>query len=300
MPIPFVDAHVHLWDLRHIRYPWLTPPFADGPNGSVESIAVDYGVAQYRADVARWNLVGAVHVDAGASPEEALRETEWLEGVANDTGLPSGIVAYAALEHPDADALLAAHAAHARVRGIRQIVNWHADPLRSYSAADITLDERWQAGFALLAKHGLSFDLQCYPAQMPALATMLARHGEVPVIVNHLGMPVLTDADGLAEWRRGMTALAALPQVAVKLSGMGFIDRDWTTDTVRPLLLETIDLFGTGRCLIATDAPTDKLFAPIDRYMEAYDAVTADFSDDERRDMFGRNADRVYRLGLGI
>src|SRR3546814_2632326 len=40
---PLVDPHVHLWDLAHIRYPWLMPPFdADNPNGSVEPIAVDY------------------------------------------------------------------------------------------------------------------------------------------------------------------------------------------------------------------------------------------------------------------
>jgi predicted TIM-barrel fold metal-dependent hydrolase len=23
--ILFVDAHIHLWDLGHVRYPWLTP-----------------------------------------------------------------------------------------------------------------------------------------------------------------------------------------------------------------------------------------------------------------------------------
>ena len=23
---PIVDAHMHLWDLDKIRYPWLTPP----------------------------------------------------------------------------------------------------------------------------------------------------------------------------------------------------------------------------------------------------------------------------------
>jgi len=41
--LPFVDAHVHLWDLKRIHYPWLTPPFgSDGPNGSVEAIARDY------------------------------------------------------------------------------------------------------------------------------------------------------------------------------------------------------------------------------------------------------------------
>jgi predicted TIM-barrel fold metal-dependent hydrolase len=299
--IPFVDAHVHLWDLSHIRYPWLTPPFsAEGPNGSAEGIARDYGVADYRAALAKWNVVGAVHIDAGAAPEDALRETEWLEAQADATGLPTAIVAFAALDDPAVEATLAAHAAHGRVRGIRQIVNWHSNPLRTYTPADATQDDRWWAGFGLLGKYGLSFDLQCYAGQMAGLAPLIERHPDVPVIINHVGMPVTGDAEGLTRWRHGMRVLSGMPHVSVKLSGLGFIYRDWTVERVRPILLEAIDLFGTDRCMVASDAPTDTLFAPIDRYMEAYYAVTAGFSDNERRALFGRNANRIYRLGLDL
>jgi predicted TIM-barrel fold metal-dependent hydrolase len=299
--IPFVDAHIHLWDLHHIRYAWLTAPFAeDGPNGSVEAIASDYSIADYRADLACWNVVGAVHIDAGADPTQALDETRWLETIAATDGLPSGIVAYAPLETSDVDTLLAAHAAHPHVRGIRQIVNWHADPQRTYTPSDITQDPQWQAGFVRLAAHRLSFDLQCYPAQMPGLAPLFARNPDVPVIINHLGMPVMSDPDGIAEWRAGLRALAAIPHVAIKLSGLGFLARGWTLDQVRPFILEAIDLFGPDRCLFASDAPTDKLFAPIDRYLETYHAIVADFTDDERRAMFAHNANRIYRLGLDL
>jgi len=299
--IPFVDAHVHLWDLSRLRYPWLTPPFSgDGPNGSVEAIARPYLPADYRRDAAAWNLVGAVHVEAGAAPADALAETEWLEGLAKAEGLPSGIIAFAALDDPNVETLLAAHAAHPRVRGVRHIVNWHADPRRTYMPRDVTGDAAWRAGFGLLAKHGLSFDLQCYPGQMAGLATLIARHPDIPVILNHAGMPVDTDAAGLGVWRAGMTALAALPHVAVKLSGFGFIHRAWTREQIRPYVLDTIDLFGPDRCLFASDFPTDKLFGSFDRHMEAYNAIVADFPEDHRRALFGRNADRIYRLGLGV
>lgn len=299
--IPFVDAHIHLWDLNHIRYDWLSPPFADdGPNGSVEPIAHDYGVADYRADLARWHVVGAVHVDAGAAAASALDETQWLGAQADQHGLPTGIVAFAALNDPAVDALLAAQAAHPRVRGIRHIVNWHSDAKRSYTPVDLTVDPQWQAGYGLLARHGLSFDLQCYPGQMSGLAPLIAAHPDIPVIINHMGMPVLTDPDGLDDWRRGMKALAALPHVAVKLSGMGFIRRDWTHETIEPLVRETIDLFGVDRCMFASDTPTDKLFAPIDRYMEAYHAIVADFPEADRRALFAGNANRLYRLGLDL
>jgi len=299
--IPFVDAHIHLWDLARLRYDWLTPPFFDaGPNGNVEAIARDYGVADYRADLARWNVVGAVHVDAGAAAASALEETVWLDGLAEAEGLPTGFVAFAALNDPDVDTLLGRQAAHSRVKGIRHIVNWHRDPNRTYGPVDLTVDPQWRKGYGLLAKHGLSFDLQCYPAQMPGLAGLIAAHPDIPVIVNHMGMLVPGDADGLGDWRRGMKALAAIPHVAVKLSGMGFIRRDWTRETIEPLVRETIDLFGVDRCLFASDAPTDKLFGPIDRYMEAYHAITADFPEADRRALFAGNANRLYRLGLAL
>ena len=299
--IPFVDAHIHLWDLNHIRYDWLSPPFSDeGPNGSVEAIAQDYGVAQYRADLARWNVVGAVHVDAGAAADSALRETQWLDGLARIEGLPTGIVAFAALNDPDADALLAAQAAHPRVRGIRHIVNWHGDPQRTYGPVDLTVDPQWQVGYALLGKYGLSFDLQCYPGQMQGLVPLIERQPDIPVIINHMGMPVLTDPDGLDDWRAGMKALSRLPHVAVKLSGMGFIRRDWSRETIGHLVRETIDLFGVERCMFASDMPTDKLFSPIDRYMEAYHAIVADFPEADRRALFGDNANRLYRLELDL
>jgi predicted TIM-barrel fold metal-dependent hydrolase len=299
--IPFVDAHIHLWDLANIRYDWLSAPFSDeGPNGSVEAIAKDYGVADYRADMARWNVVGAVHIDAGADPARSLDETRWLEGIADASGLPSAIVAFAALDDPQVEGLLEAHAGHRRVRGIRQIVNWHTNPMRTYTPSDVTQDDQWWAGFALLGKYGLSFDLQCYAGQMAGLAPLIERHPDIPVIINHLGMPVTGDREGITRWRHGLRALAAIPHVSIKLSGLGFIYRDWTEESVRPFVLEAIDLFGVERCMFASDTPTDKLFAPIDRYLEAYHAIAAGFSDDESRALFGRNANRIYRLGLDL
>lgn len=299
--LPFVDAHIHLWDLAHLTYSWLTGPFDDtGPNGSVEGIARTYLPADYRADARGWNVAGAVHVDAGAMPEHALAETEWLEGLSRDTGIPTGIVAFAALDDPEVERLLEAHAAHPHVRGIRHIVNWHADPRRTYTPRDVTRDAAWEAGFALLDKYELSFDLQCYPSQMAGLAAMIARYPETSVIINHAGMPVDTDPAGLALWRAGMRALAALPRVVTKLSGFGFVHRNWEPAQIRPYLLDAIDIFGTDRCLFASDFPTDKLFGTFDRHLDAYHAIVADFSEADRRDMFGRNANRVYRLGLDL
>jgi predicted TIM-barrel fold metal-dependent hydrolase len=299
--IPFVDAHVHMWDLSRIHYPWLSPPFRnDGPNGTVEPIARNYLLDDYFEDAKHWDFRGMVHVDAGAEASAALNETAWLEAMAGARGWPNAIVAFAALDDPHVERVLKAHAASPHVRGIRHIVNWHKDPARSYTARDVTSDPQWQKGFAALGRYGLSFDLQAYPGQFATLANLIARHPEIAVIVNHLGMPVISDTDGVSIWRNGMRALAASPHVSVKLSGVGFVRRDWTIELIRPFLLDTIDMFGPNRCLFASDYPTDKLFGSFDRHLDAYNEIVSGFSQEQRRDMFGRNAVRIYRMDIEL
>jgi len=299
----FVDAHVHLWKLDHLSYPWLTPPFSDdGPNGSVEPIARDYGLDDYFQDARGYNVTKIVHIDAGADAKDAMAETQWLQALADATarngegGYPQAIVGFAALNDPEVEGLLARHAQARHVRGIRHIINWHPDLKRTYTPRNLLDDPAFARGYALLAKYGLSFDLQIYPNQMTQAYRLAAAHPDVPVILNHTGMPVDRDAAGVAAWKSGMKLLATLPHVATKISGLGFIDRHWTEAAMRPVVLESIDTFGTERALFASDFPTDKLFNGYARQLDFYDGVTRDFSASERDALFAANAERIYRI----
>ena len=299
--VAFIDAHVHLWELGRLRYPWLSAPFSDeGLAGSVEAIAVSYGPRQYLEDARHWNIVGAVHVDAGADPADALAETEWLESLAKQTGVPTGIVAFAALNGPDVEAVLEQQAAHSRVKGIRHIANWHANGFYTYTSRNLLGDPDWVKGFALLERYGLSFDLQAYPGQLSQAAELAARHPGIPVILNHCGMPIPAEDPKRAQWREGMEALAAVPHASVKISGFGITHHGWTAQSIRPYVLDTIEMFGVERCMFASDFPTDKLYSEFDRLMGAYTDIVSDFSNDQRRALFAGNADRIYRLGLDL
>lgn len=289
---PFVDAHLHLWDRDRLRYPWLDDP-------GVAAIASTYTIADYRRETAAWNVVACVHVDAGADPAEGERETEWLAAVAREDGWPNAIVARVALEQGDVEERLAWQAARPGVRGIRHLVNWHpTDAARRAYPVDLTTDDAWRRGYALLRHYGLSYDFHGFPPQLPGLAEVAALHPDVPVVVNHLGLPIL--GDGLAAWRAGIAALAALPHVAIKLSGAGFVRSPFDPADFRDLVIEVIDRFGTGRVMVATNFPTDRLFAPLDTTLAAYEQILVGFSDDERRDLWGRNANRLYRLELDL
>ena len=82
----------------------------------------------------------------------------------------------------------------------------------------------------------------------------------------------------------------------VKISGLVMMDRQWTPDSLRPFVLQTIDIVGVDRCMFASNFPVDSLFADYTALWEALDAITADFSEEERRKLFRENAERYYRI----
>lgn len=296
-----VDAHMHLWDLAKIPYPWLTPPLqVGGVTGDVSPIAKTYLLDDYLRDASGAGddarIAKVVHVEAGADPAASLAETRWLQSVADTRGYPQAIVAHAELNNPNVEGLLEQHASHPNVRGIRQILNWHQDPGKTYTPRDLLPDPAWEKGYALLRKYELTFDLQIYPSQMAAAARLASRYPDTPVILNHAGMPVDRDPAGLQAWRMGMQTLARQPNIFTKISGLAMMDWHWTTESLRPFVLETVEIFGVDRCLFASNFPTDKLFGSFARQFAAYRAIVAGFSASERTRMFASNAERVYRI----
>jgi predicted TIM-barrel fold metal-dependent hydrolase len=296
--IRIVDPHVHLWDLSRARYAWLQDePLPNNPAGDMSPIAGrNYGLDDYRADTAGWRVDKIVHVECGLPRGEQLAETDWLQGLAADGGFPQGIVAGADLTDPDLDALLEAHTARPNVRGVRQIVCWHADPKKTYTSRDLLLDPAWEAGFARLAQYGLSFDLQLYPSQMTAAAALADRHPDIPLIINHAGLPADRDPAGMAVWRDGLRRLAARPQVSIKISGLGITDRAWTLQSISPVVRECIDVFGPERSMFASDFPVEKVHGGFDAFYAAFDAITRHFSADERSRLFAGTAEAIYRI----
>jgi predicted TIM-barrel fold metal-dependent hydrolase len=291
-----VDAHHHLWDLgRGSNYPWLQDtPSGEGLLGDIAPIARDYKLAAYRLDTSNSELVKSVHIEA--VPSDAVEETRWLHGVAETGGFPHAIVARVELQKPDAERMIAEHRRFANLRGIRHIVNFHANPKWSFTDHDFLQDEAWLKGFPLLKKYDLSFDLQLYPGQMKAAARLARDNPEIQIVVNHTGMPVERDAGGIAAWRNGMKALAACSNVAAKISGLGMVDHGWNTVSIRPFVLETIEIFGVDRAMFGSNFPVDRLYGSFDALYGAFEAIVAGFTEAEQAKLFHDNARRFYRI----
>ena len=296
--IQIVDAHHHLWNLERHFYPWLSPrPLPIAMAGDVTPIATNYSVDAFLADAKGQNLIKSIHVEAGFDYSKPLLETQWLQEVADANGFPHAIVAKAELQRPDVESLLAQHKAHANVRGIRHMVSWHRDPMKTFTdRPDLLRDEQWQKGFALLKKYDLSFDLQIYPSQMDDAVVLAQRHPDISIILDHTGMPVDRDGHSLDQWRRGLKQLGKLPNVTMKISGLGMFDHSWTVESIRPFVLQALDAFGTEKTMFASNFPVDKLYRSYGVTFDAFKAITRDFNASERKALFAGNAERIYRI----
>ena len=293
-----VDPHIHLWDLKTHHYPWLANP-GKSFVGDASELKHDYLIADLLGDADPVQVLKLVHVDANHDPADPVEETRWLQHVADNegNGLPNAIVAGADLSADNAQEVLEGHAAFANTRGIRQILNVHANPLYDYVGRHYMREPQWRKNFALLKRYLMSFDLQLYPSQMKEAAELAQEHPDTQFIVNHAGMFVdRSSVEGFRAWRDGLRTLAACPNVAVKISGLAMFDHQWSVESFRPYVLETIDTFGCERAMFASNFPVDRLFATYEGLWSAYASIVKDLRDTEKEALFKSNAERIYRI----
>ena len=67
-------------------------------------------------------------------------------------------------------------------------------------------------------------------------------------------------------------------------------------DRNRGVVLTVIDLFGVERCMFGSNFPVDSLCASFDEIYDGFDAITADFSINDRLRLFYDNAVRIYAI----
>ena len=318
--LAIVEAHHHLWEASELlpdigRY--LLPDFlADAASGHriVASVYVEAG-AMYRAhgpDALR--SVGEVEFANGMAAMSA-------SGIYGPTLACAGIVGFADLllgdgAAPALEALVAAGGG--RLRGIRFM--GASDPDRTLSVARrparLFGDPRFRAGFARLAPLGLTFDSWLFHPQLDDAVDLARAFPETTIIVDHTGGPVRLRAyaerpdEAYRDWRRGIAALAACPNVVMKLGGLGMrlfalppyegpeplsahLAAHW-----RPYVEPCIEAFGAERCMFESNFPVDRASGDYAVVWNAFKRLAAGCSADEKAALFAGTAKRVYRLDV--
>ncbi|HET6182651.1 MAG TPA: amidohydrolase family protein [Acetobacteraceae bacterium] len=312
--LPIIDPHHHLWDRPGSRY-YLDELLADTGSGH--------------------NVVATVFLQCfwayRTSGPEALRpvgETEFVAAIAAEaerrqakTRACAAIVGHADLRLGErVDEVLEAHVAAAggRFRGIRHGVARHPALLASISEPPplgLMADSSFRAGFAQLAKHGMSFDAWLYHTQLDELYDLARAFPGTPIVLNHVGGPLGVgpfqgkSAEVFATWQASMRRLAACPNVHVKLGGLAMAINGFDfhrqvlppssgelVNAWRPWMSACIELFGATRCMFESNFPVDKAMCSYPVLWNAFKRIAAGASADEKRALFHDTAARFYRI----
>lgn len=294
--IPLVDAHHHIW--RQADLAWLQGPPQPRIFGEYGALRRDYPIEEYLAEARAAGVVRSVYVQTNWPAGGELEEAIWVQSVADRHGFPHAVVGYADLAEASLGATLDLMMKHARLRGVRQQLHWHDNARYRFAARpDLMDDPAWRRGLGEVARRGLPFELQVFAPQMEAAARLARDFPQATFVLLHAGMLEDTSADGWARWRTGMRALASAPNVSVKLSGLGTFRRACSVDLWRPVIRETVEVFGPRRCMFGSNFPIEKLWTTYAEVVRVTTECLAGLSPEEQRAVLHDTADRVYRLG---
>lgn len=274
-----IDAHQHFWRYLPAEFPWIGPDMA--------VLARDFLPEDLAPDLAAAGFDGCIAVQA--RPCEA--ENELLLALAARHPFVRGVVGWLDLCAADAPAKVAALARHERFCGLRHLVQDEPD--------DAFLQRPdFRRGVAALADHGLVYDVLIHARHLPAATAFCAALPEVTFVLDHLAKPPIA-AGAQQPWERDLRALARLPHVTCKVSGLVTEARwhCWRAADFRPFLDAALDAFGPQRLLFGSDWPVCLLAAADHR---AVFDLTLDWAGqltaDERGALFGGNAARLYEI----
>jgi len=315
--LPIIDPHHHLWDTPQ-RGLYLLPELLADLGGGHNVVATVFLECQ------------AMFREGGPEELRPLGEVEFVNGIAamsasghyGKTRVCEAIIGWA-------DLMLGARAGEVlqaeitagggRFRGVRYGTSWDDSIVGRFVSRPIPPkrlgDPKFREGFAELGKLGLSFDSWHFHPQLPDLVDLARAFPDTTIIVDHVGGVLGVgpyagrSADILPVWRKSIAALAELPNVNVKLGGLGmtsfgfgFHERDTPpssqelADTWRPYVETCIEAFGPGRCMFESNFPPDKQSCGYTELWNAFKRITAGASADEKKALYSGTAARVYRM----
>ena len=276
-----VDAHHHVWDLSVREQTWMVGPEMDPIRRSFS--IEDLAPLAAAADVTSTVLVQTVGV---------VDETvEFLE-IAAGNDLVAGVVGWIDLTADDVATVLDGLLSRpdgSYLKAIRHQVHDEPD-------VDWLLRPDVQRGLAAIADAGLAYDLLTKTPHLPAAIQTARNLPQLSFVVDHISKPVI--GEPLDPWATQIRALAALPNVTCKLSGM-VTEAPW--DTWKPADLQpyadvVLEAFGPHRVMFGSDWPVCLLAASYAEVAQTAETLTHTLTEPEREAVFAGTATKTYNL----
>jgi L-fuconolactonase len=246
----------------------------------------DYLAATHKANVGK-----IVFVECGCAAAQSIDEAKWITEIATRETRLKGIVAQASVElGARVTGELTKLAKNPLVKGVRRNLQAETDPY-------FCLQPNFITGVRALAKYNFTFDLCIVHSQLPAVTQLAARCPEVFFVLDHCAKPAIRDQK-LDPWRKHLRELAALPNVACKISGLVTEANPvhCGAPDLQPYVRHALDCFGFDRVLFGGDWPVCQLATSYENWLAALKAILTDEPETNLKKLFQTNAERIYRV----
>jgi len=187
---------------------------------------------------------------------------------------------------------MSAFSTNQKLVGLRHVVQ--AEPQGFLDSEDFNLGMRTLRGTRLV------YDILIVERQLGEAIRFVDRHPQQVFVLDHIAKPKI-EAGELEPWSTQIHELSKRSNVCCKVSGMVTEDSwsNWSIDSLRPYLDTVVGAFGANRLLAGSDWPVCLVAANYMQWWQLLRDYFAPFSADERADIFGATAVRIYNLKTG-
>ncbi len=175
-------------------------------------------------------------------------------------------------------------------KGLRGLRIFTGGSTKEFDASELD-DPRAYPAWELLGELGLTMSIQTGPAGLGAVRALADRFPQVPIILDHLGRPDVTDGPPYAA-ARSLFDLADVPSIHLKLTPRIMGDSIKGVASPETFFPKLVDAFGAKRLAWGSNFPTSPgTLAEIKATAE--DRLKT-LSEDDRAWIFGKTAQVLY------
>ncbi|HMA51392.1 MAG TPA: amidohydrolase family protein [Magnetospirillaceae bacterium] len=265
-----IDAHLHLWRVGQNGCSW--------PGPDLPAIYRDFTVE----DAKKVTKAAGVEAVVLVQSQPCAADTDFLLKLAEGEKFIRAVVGWTDLLSPDAPARIAALARNKKLRGLRPMLQDLPDGWISSPGLDPAIEA--------MIEHDLAFDALVYTRHLPGLCRFAERHPALRLVIDHAAKPPIASGEKDA-WRNAIAALADLPQVQCKLSGL-LTEAGPRRDeaALAPYVEHLLVRFGASRLIWGSDWPVLTLAGDYAGWLTEARHLTGGTPGD----IFGGNALRFY------
>ena len=318
--IPIIDPHHHLWDVGFGRY-YIEELLEDINSSGHNIVSTVYIMSSSNTKI--YSKDGLEEFKPLTEIEFATSEGKRADLIPNNrVKVNASIVGSVDLTYGNKlQPVLekAVNISEGRLKGIRMLLASHTDPRISSGAVKsdlgLMLHPNFIDGAKCIQDANLSLDFWIYHTQLNEMEKIARALPDLTIILNHIGGPIhLGEYEGKQaathrEWRSAMMRLSRIPNINVKLGGLGMAvngakfhnskfppNSVQLSDVWKPWIYETIDMFGFDRCMFESNFPVDKGSCSYGALWNAFKILAKDMSDDEINKLFSKNAAKIYKI----